>query len=97
MRLVWQLFITQPESGKACCSLLYDKYIIGWSDTQSYKSKLTNSMDTNPSWEANNHLTAEQITHLLWNPDIHKNVSLNPVLNQTNGVHTLRSDFWQCI
>ena len=60
----------------------------------------TYSMEQSPSSEANR-FSASQISHILWNPDVH-NCSQKcpppvPVLSHIDPVHALISHFWRAI
>jgi len=49
-------------------------------------------MEQSPSWEANSNSARQEISHLLWNPQVHKCVQnsppLVPILSQIHPVHT---------
>jgi hypothetical protein len=58
-------------------------------------------MEQNPSWEANWFLASQEISWVLWNPNVHYRIHKCqppiPILSQLNSVHTPTSTFWRSI
>jgi len=50
-------------------------------------------MEQSPSWEGNSHSASQEISRLLWNPEVYYHVDKGPllvhILSQLNAVHTL--------
>jgi len=61
-------------------------------------AKLTNSMEQDFSWEANEFSASEEVPHFLWNPEVHYHIHMClphvPVLSRISPVHTSPSHFW---
>jgi hypothetical protein len=59
------------------------------------QSDITNSMEKNPSWEANSRSASQEIPRPLWSPKVHYRVHNSPlprpvpILSHMNQVHTL--------
>ena len=54
-------------------------------------------MEQSPSWEANRFAASQEISRILWNPEVHYRIQMCPlpvpILNQLDPVHTPTSHF----